>query len=92
LALLNGAWATLRETPREGFLISSKVGRLLLPDDEADISQPRHGFHTPMPFKAAFDYSYDGVMRSGKPACTVWASAVSIFFSCMTSALTPMEE
>ncbi|WP_343617039.1 aldo/keto reductase [Novosphingobium sp.] len=54
----------LRETPRDHFLISTKVGRTLLPDDEADTSQPRHGFHTPMPFRAAFDYSYDGVMRS----------------------------
>jgi len=54
----------LREAPRDGFLISSKVGRLLIPDHDADIGKPRHGFHSPMPFRAGFDYSYDGVMRS----------------------------
>jgi D-threo-aldose 1-dehydrogenase len=54
----------LRDRPRDGFTISSKVGRLLLPDGEADCSVPRHGFHTAMPFRAAFDYTYDGIMRS----------------------------
>lgn len=54
----------LREVPRHKAIISSKVGRLLIPDAAADISAPRHGFHTPMPFRADIDYSYDGVMRS----------------------------
>ncbi|NOW48436.1 D-threo-aldose 1-dehydrogenase [Novosphingobium sp. SG751A] len=54
----------LRETPRDDFVISSKVGRPLIPDHDADIGKPRHGFHSPMPFRAGFDYSYDGVMRS----------------------------
>ena len=54
----------LRNVPREDFVVSTKVGRMLLPDEGADISQPRHGFHTPMPFRAVFDYTYDGVMRS----------------------------
>jgi D-threo-aldose 1-dehydrogenase len=54
----------LRQATCQDFLISSKVGRLLVADESADISQPRHNFHTPMPFRAAFDYSYDGVMRS----------------------------
>ena len=36
-------------------LLSSKVGRLLQPDA---------GASTHMPFRVAFDYSYDGIMRS----------------------------
>jgi len=45
-------------------LISTKVGRLLVPDPSLDVSQPRNGFHSAMPFRPFFDYSYDGVMRS----------------------------
>jgi len=45
-------------------IVSTKVGRLLIPDAAIDTSQPRNGFHSAMPFKPEFDYSYDGVMRS----------------------------
>ncbi len=38
-----------------GVLLSSKVGRLLLPDS---------GASTHFPFRVTFDYSYDGIMRS----------------------------
>lgn len=38
-----------------GMLLSSKVGRLLHPDS---------GASTNFPFRVAFDYSYDGIMRS----------------------------
>ncbi len=50
----------LRGKPRDAWLLSTKVGRLLrpLPDPEAA------GHQHPMPFAAVFDYSYDGVMRS----------------------------
>lgn len=54
----------LRDFPRGDFIISTKVGRMLKPDETVDPSTPRHGFHTSMPFKVAFDYSYDGIMRS----------------------------
>lgn len=55
----------LRERPRDEWLLSTKVGRLLrpLPDASASASE-RNGFVSPMPFEAVFDYSYDGVMRS----------------------------
>jgi D-threo-aldose 1-dehydrogenase len=52
----------LRE--RRGITISTKVGRLLQPDASVDIHSERDGFLSPMPFKAVFDYSYDGVLRS----------------------------
>ena len=45
-------------------VISTKAGRLLTPDPAADTSSERHGFVSPMPFAPAFDYSYDGILRS----------------------------
>ena len=51
----------LRERPRDAFLLSTKVGRLLVPSE----AEPgRDGYFSPMPFEPRFDYSYDGVMRS----------------------------
>ncbi|WP_119301091.1 aldo/keto reductase [Dongia deserti] len=52
----------LREKPRDRYVLSSKVGRLLRPGtlgrgDGTD-------FKSPMPFYAEFDYSYDATMRS----------------------------
>ena len=43
------------------YVLSTKVGRLLRP---AGYAAERHGFVSPMPFDIAYDYSYDGVMRS----------------------------
>ena len=52
----------LRGRPRDEFILSTKAGRLLAP---ATGRHPeRANFKTPMPFEPAFDYSYDGVMRS----------------------------
>ncbi len=53
----------LREQPRGAYAISTKVGRLLEPF-AGDVSAAREGFHSPMPFEAIYDYSYDGVMAS----------------------------
>ncbi|HEX6118986.1 MAG TPA: aldo/keto reductase [Dongiaceae bacterium] len=52
----------LREKPRDQFVLSTKVGRLIRPG-----AQTQNGgtdFQTPMPFHASFDYSYDATMRS----------------------------
>jgi D-threo-aldose 1-dehydrogenase len=52
----------LREKPRDQYVLSSKVGRLIRPG-----MQGRGGgtdFKSPMPFHAEFDYSYDATMRS----------------------------
>jgi D-threo-aldose 1-dehydrogenase len=51
----------LREHDRDAFLLSTKVGRRLVPGVAAD---GKFGFSSPMPFDPVFDYSYDGVMRS----------------------------
>ena len=52
----------LRERP--DIIVSTKVGRLLRPASHADTSGVRDGYATPMPFEPAFDYTYDGIMRS----------------------------
>lgn len=49
----------LRE--REGYVLSTKVGRLLAPRPGAE---DKYGFCSPMPFESVYDYSYDAVMRS----------------------------
>ncbi|WP_315778054.1 MULTISPECIES: aldo/keto reductase [unclassified Bradyrhizobium] len=54
--------AFLRHQPRDSYVISTKVGRLLRPDPAASGEDP-HYKGTP-PLRPQFDYSYDGVMRS----------------------------
>lgn len=52
----------LRNFPRDSFVLSTKVGRLL----SADAAAPRdqHGYVGVLPFRQRFDYSYDGALRS----------------------------
>jgi D-threo-aldose 1-dehydrogenase len=52
----------LRDVPRDSFVLSTKVGRLLKPEDPRRI-QPGQ-FPGCLSFRPVFDYSYDGVMRS----------------------------
>lgn len=54
----------LRGSRRRPPIVSTKIGRLLVPDASIDTSQLRNGFLSRMPFRPEFDYSYDGVMRS----------------------------
>lgn len=46
----------------EAVVLSSKVGRVLVPTDST--ASVRHGFADAPPLEPVFDYSYDGVMRS----------------------------
>lgn len=50
--------AALRHHARDDFVLSTKVGRMLRPNR----ALPRHDGR--LPFDIAYDYSYDGVMRS----------------------------
>jgi D-threo-aldose 1-dehydrogenase len=50
----------LREVPRDEWMLSTKVGRLLRPHN---LPASEHRQHQ-MPFDAVFDYSYDAIMRS----------------------------
>jgi D-threo-aldose 1-dehydrogenase len=51
----------MREAPRDEWVLSTKVGRLLRPrPTPTEAEKTRH----PMPFDPVYDYSYDGIMRS----------------------------
>lgn len=47
---------------KKGWVLSTKVGRVLTPD--ANPPPVINGFHSSLPFKQEFDFSYDGIMRS----------------------------
>ena len=50
----------MRGVPRDEWVLSTKVGRLLRPRvTPAETAQDQH----PLPFDAVYDYSYDGIMR-----------------------------
>ena len=53
--------ACLRGVDRRGIVISSKVGRLLVPVGEGIAPGASSGRY---PFEVSFDYSYDGTLRS----------------------------
>lgn len=52
----------LRDKPRDEWILSTKVGRLLRP--KTDTAPSPDGRLSPMPFKVVYDYTYDGIMRS----------------------------
>ncbi|MBP1885503.1 aldo/keto reductase [Sinorhizobium mexicanum] len=52
----------LQDKPRDSFVLSTKVGRLLRPVPEADV--PDYSYVKPLNFDVTFDYSYDAIMRS----------------------------
>src|SRR4029077_3755517 len=51
----------LRDEPRDEWVLSAKVGRLLRPFPQAPTEPGRK--HS-LPFGVVYDYSYDGIMRS----------------------------
>lgn len=53
----------LRNLEREDFVLSTKVGRLLVPRQEPGL-QNGNEFYGENPMNRVFDYSYDGIMRS----------------------------
>jgi D-threo-aldose 1-dehydrogenase len=52
----------LRKVPRDEIVLSTKVGRMLRPVPADQVGQTMYS--DVLPFRIAFDYSYDGVMRS----------------------------
>jgi D-threo-aldose 1-dehydrogenase len=52
----------LRELPRDDYVLSTKVGRLLVPDSNAPRDQ--NGYVGVLPFVQRWDYSRDGTLRS----------------------------
>ena len=51
----------LREMPRDEWVLSTKVGRLLRARTQTPVTEP---YRHPLPFNTAFDYTYDGIMRA----------------------------
>lgn len=49
---------------RRDVIVSTKVGRLMDPDARITDDRERDGFHTAMPFRARYDYTHDGILRS----------------------------
>lgn len=49
---------------RPGAVISTKAGRLMLPDPSVGDDALRDGFRSPMPFRMHYDYTHDGILRS----------------------------
>ena len=54
--------AALRGRRREDFVLSTKVGRLMVPD--ATVAPGTDGWAAPLPFRPVYDYTHDGIMRS----------------------------
>ncbi|MFI1166110.1 aldo/keto reductase [Streptomyces sp. NPDC020801] len=55
--------AALSDRPRDEFTVSTKVGRLLVPQD-GDGNDLAHGFAVPATHRRQWDFSADGVLRS----------------------------
>lgn len=52
----------LTDMPRDAFVLSTKVGQVMTPDES--VGEEEDGFVQPLPFRPVYDYSYDGIMRS----------------------------
>ena len=53
----------LRDKPRSELVVSTKVGRVLVPARDPNVLDEQY-YVSPLPFSIQFDYSYDGIMRS----------------------------
>jgi len=70
--------AFLSGRPRDSYVLSTKVGRLMVPDDS--VRPGTDGWADPLPFRPVFDYSHDGVMRSFEASPTASSRRVCNFW------------
>jgi D-threo-aldose 1-dehydrogenase len=56
--------AALRDRPRAEYTVSTKVGRLLVPDESTNDDDLANGFAVPATHRRVWDFSADGVRRS----------------------------
>ena len=56
--------AALARRPRDEFVVSTKVGRALIPTPERAGEQDDDGFVTPAIYRREWDFSRDGILRS----------------------------
>ena len=52
----------LTDLPRDSYVLSTKVGRVMTPDET--VGEEEDGYVRPLPFRPVYDYTYDGIMRS----------------------------
>ena len=52
----------LTDRPRASYTLSTKVGRVMMPDPT--IGAMEDGYAEPLPFRPVFDYTHDGILRS----------------------------
>lgn len=57
----------LTDHRRSDYVLSTKAGRLLVPDSE--IGPEANGFIAPLPFQPVFDYTHDGILRAFEESC-----------------------
>ncbi|SEM19296.1 aldo/keto reductase [Streptacidiphilus jiangxiensis] len=62
--------SALRERPRDEYVLSTKVGRLLRPTTEPGGDDLAQGFAVPAEFERVWDFSADGVRRSIEASLT----------------------
>lgn len=62
--------AALRSRPRDEFVVSTKVGRALVPTPDRADHQDEHGFVVPATHRRQWDYSRDGIRRSIEQSLT----------------------
>ncbi len=77
----------LREFPRQSYILSTKVGRVLIPGAEVPDDEQ---FPQSLPFKLQYDYSYDGIMRSFEHSLQrIGTDFIDLLFMDDISQLTP---
>jgi D-threo-aldose 1-dehydrogenase len=52
----------LTDHERKDYLLSTKVGRIMVPDDT--VGAEEDAYVAPLPFRPTYDYSYDAILRS----------------------------
>lgn len=52
----------LTEHDRADYVVSTKVGRVMVPDET--VGAEENSYVNPLPFRPTYDYSHDGIMRS----------------------------
>ncbi|MEA5363986.1 aldo/keto reductase [Amycolatopsis sp., V23-08] len=62
--------AALREHPRDEYVLSTKVGRVLEPNPGGAGEKDDEGFAVPAAYKRRWDFSRDGVLRSFEDSLT----------------------
>ncbi|MCA2215494.1 aldo/keto reductase [Jidongwangia harbinensis] len=62
--------AALRARPRDEYVVSTKVGRLLVPSPETAHLTDAEGFAVPADHRRVWDFSRDGVLRSLEASLT----------------------